>query len=550
MLTKFEGPSEEQIKSTLSDIKEELKEDFKKKRKEILKPLIEAAETLKAEATKNAKNAQTLSAANIPNLQKVSDDFIDALNKLNLKAVKSTQVGVIKDVKIHAAESLTVKAEDEFPDLNIATLKKEADQKYTYYKVGDNVKLRYAPTPNRVLTASGPIRSMDTQRVKIGFSTISINDIVDRIERLAMSKTETLKQRATFVEEKVLERKVKRQQYYNDNIQSEVDKLVTANEAKGYVLNLGTWKPHVEVVSQEIQVKVASLKKTVLEDFEKVSLDYSRKSESLSQAKKDFTADFLDLRGEIEKELTSDSLIAITEAKQAAFELSEAKQEQILKDQIAAKEKEKAEKQARILKEKAEAAAAIKAKRDAINNQSEIAEESDSSTLIIALAIAAICLLGFVSFNKKVHDKILGNKKQSMADIVIQNAIDAHQSMPKPESQQIPVGPKGNMAPQLITRPPIDRTKVDVDISVETTDAEKNKLAGRKKIALNLKGSTTSLDKDLLAPSTPPIGGLTPPGGGMTPPKVSTPPEESADKSNLILNPNLQADGQKLQLKK
>ena len=153
----------------------------------------------------------------------------------------------------------------------------------------------------------------------------------------------------------------------------------------------------------------------------------------------------------------------------------------------------------------------------------------------------------------------------------------------------------------------------DVSI-VRRDDAEQApQAAPRKKISLNLGSSTTSLSNDTPAPAageasttqnsidpgsiggltppgggltppgggltppgggltppggglTPPGGGLTPPGGGLTPPGGGlTPPggnlqapgsDDSGDdagtedKSNLILNPNLDGSGSKLRLKK
>ena len=559
-VAQLEKGSETEILAILLRLKDQIKVDFKEKRTELLKPLLEAVESLQKESRLNASAAKKMSAASIKDVKQYSKDLVKNIEKSGISVVSVIQDGVVEEIKKKAIELATQKAASEFPDLNMTTLKSEAEAKFKYFKVGDNIKVRYAPTPNRVLTASGPIRTLDSQRVKIGFNTLSIKDIIDPRQRMAMSKSETFKSREAYIKERVSAQKSARLKYLNNNVQGEVDVLVSENEKKGYILNLGTWKTVEQVIATSLQSKVTELKKDGLEEFETAALAHSQTISSMSQSKRDFSEVLTKLRDKIMQELESDSVIAKAQAEQSALEISEKQVEEALAKELADKEEARKALEAQKLQEKQEREAAILAKKQAINNQTVKAEESDSSILIIALAVAAICLFGLVAFNKKVHDKILGNKKQSMMDIVNQDAIAVQQQnqASKPEIQV--GGPRGNMAPKPIPVPSKQPAQVDVDISVESKGADQEKVVDRKKISLNLKGSTTSLEKDLIAPSistppggglTPPKAGLTPPGGGLTPPKAGlTPPGQNVDKSNLILNPNLQADGEKLQLKK
>ena len=237
--------------------------------------------------------------------------------------------------------------------------------------------------------------------------------------------------------------------------------------------------------------------------------------------------------------------------------------------------------------------------------------------IMIGVALTVVGLVAFVAFNGTVRNKIFGKKKKSMHEVVSNLQGNNQEGL----APSLPVsgagGPSGSMAPTPVAtqnQAPenIEKTKIELDdgLSIERGGDEPDPAPAatpRKKISLNLGGSTTSLEIESidesegkvpgsakLAPPaaggltppgggltppggglTPPGGGLTPPGGGLTPPGGGlktpgglTPPggglkppgdsesnddsssSENSDKSNLIMNPNLNGSGDKLRLKK
>ena len=541
---------EAKIDQAKKDTEDFLSKEYLQRRSKAFTPISEAKKSLEAENSRNIKAARSVADATYKSDSKFYDELSKKIKSSVTDFVASSNGQPIENIKQKAAEQLTQKSIKEFPDLDLKALAKTAEEKFKYYKVGDSVKVQYAPTPSRVLSLSGPIKALDAQRVKINFTTISIKDIIDPLQRICMSKTETLKKRKVFQDEKVAELKESREKYFNENIQVEVDSLVKQNEANGFVLNIGKWKPASEVFEAALQAHVNKLKLSAAKEFDSAFTASNKRIKDLSDELKGF----IDVLNAEKKEISEGLGFAVTKKKQdtklAAQEMSDeelAKQEALEKKRL--KELQEAEDQK--LREEQERLQAIKDKQNAIAAQNQQSSDDNTVYYIIGLVVVLIIIFALVAFNKKVHDKILGNKKQSMMDIVNQPVAQQNTPQQASNNSEIEIGPRGSMAPKLKTTPPVGNSEqVDAEIHIDRDQEPKIIARQRKKISLNLKESTTSLDKDLIPPGS---GGLTPPGsGGLTPPGSGElkPPGEKIDKSNLILNPNLQADGEKLQLKK
>ncbi|NQZ58240.1 MAG: hypothetical protein HRT88_12345, partial [Lentisphaeraceae bacterium] len=184
-------------------------------------------------------------------------------------------------------------------------------------------------------------------------------------------------------------------------------------------------------------------------------------------------------------------------------------------------------------------------------------EKEEQDTLVSAIIVAVVlAILVFIAMSKNMRKKIFGGKKKKMMDVM--SDLEKAKADTKKTVRALPPMKNDGQVPISLTP--------ELSIEREAPD-DTAQAAPRKKISLAPGNATESLNLDkgqTAGGLTPPGGGLPPPGGGLTPPGGGlTPPgglkevgEEKSnqtskeDKSNLILNPNLNGSGDKIRLKK
>ena len=582
-----------------------------------LAPLNEAIKKLNAENAKNEEYEKSLSEAEAKDIDKVVDAILNDLKEVNEDAVIKSKGEPVVEIKKTAEEMTNKQAEEKFPFPNRKEKELEAVKKFPKFKVGDKVSVTFYPTPARPQKASGSIRSMSNEKVKINFSTVNIDDIEDPIMRDGMRPAVTDKNRQDYVDDIFADIRKERARYYNDNLQLNADSIIAQNEKNGFILTGGKWQPASEYSTSLLENKLSDWKKEKLNLLEKAKLQDGKLILEVESQRNGYNTppeEALELfkkKIEIEAEQISVKMLVIDPGGEEFSDDDLKKFEEKQKDDAAQKK----------LEDEAAAAAARKKKAD-INKKKELAAQvnetpedaGSSSTIMIGVVLLIVGAIAFAFFNPKIRAKIIpgGAKKKSMEDVLSNLA-------PPPGNGPLPM-PGGPNAPGGAAAPPgvpagmggasatgsADKTKIDLDgdVSIVKRDQaeEAPQAAPRKKISLNLgssaapltetgpsDASTTqnSIDPGSIGGLTPPGGGLKPPGGGLTPPGGGltppggglkppggglTPPggglkppggnlqapgsddsggnSGNEDKSNLILNPNLDGSGSKLRLKK
>ena len=599
-----------------------------------LAPLNEAIKKLNAENKINTERFNALKAAEPEDVDKVIADILKSLKENIEEAVIKSSGDPTTEIKKMAEEMTNKQSEEKFPFPDKKKTEAEAVKKYPKFKVGDKVQLTYFPTPNRPQKASGAIRSMNQEKITVGFAKVNIDDIADPIIRDGMRSDVTDKNRKDYVDNIFQDIRKARTKFYNENLQVNVDKIIAGNEKNGYILAAGKWQTAAAYTSTILSKKIEDWKKDRMDVIEKAVLEDGKLLNSVEGSREGYN-------GPTEKALEKFKTDIVDEVKQViqlmaadstTGEFTDEDYEKLLKEQEAKKAAEAEAKKIQAAEDN-KRKLAIKEKERLVKEQNEKPADSGSGSMImIGLVLLVIGGAAFVFFNPKLRNKLLpGGKKKSMQDVLSNlNAPGAPQptdgNLPMPGGPMPPPGggvapppgvPAGMSAPAGGEN---EKTKIDLDgdVSIVKRDSpeEAPQAAPRKKISLNLGSSTTSLSQETAAPAaseagttqesidsgsigglkppggggltppggrlTPPggglkppgAGGLTPPGGGLKPPGAGgltppgggglTPPgggqapesddsggdPENQDKSNLILNPNLDGSGTKLRLKK
>lgn len=615
-----------QIPTLKAELEQALITALNKLEQSSLKPIFDSTAELEKEKNQNQSLFDALNTAEIESTESIVTKTLKSWKKNNNSAVLETQGEFIADIKAEALVKAEKNAEETFPFPNTKDLEQEALKKYRLFKVGDKVSIKYSPRPSQVLTASGQIRAMDAQKVKIGFNSVNIKDIVDPVIQDGMSKKKTLANRKKFIDDKILAIKKQRLKHFDDNLQIVADSLIKSNEAKGYVLYIGTWTPVAKVATAYVNTKAKAWKQQNADILEKAALADAKLIDEINSN----TSNYRDF---FSKSVKLGQTKLAEDAKQLLSEAELADDVGFTEEDLKKLEEEEAAKKKQAQEEAAKAAAAKrKAQQDAAKKKLELEKQrqdqeaaSQNNMIMIGVALVLVGAVAFVAFNGKVRNKIFGKKKKSMHEVVSNLQGGAQDGSTPPLTVPGAGGPSGSMAPKPVatnenTLDNIEKTKINLDdgLSIERGGDEPAPVpaaaaAPRKKISLNLGGSTTSLSNESIDESegkvsggdkptplasggltppggglTPPGGVLTPPGGGLTSPGGLTPPggglkapggltppgggltppggglkppgdsesnddsssSENSDKSNLIMNPNLNGSGDKLRLKK
>ena len=612
-LKKAKALEREEVKAQVpiltADAIKALTEGLAKLKSTGLAPLNDALKRLNAENSQNEEVKKKLTDSEPLGNDKIIEDILKALKEINEEAVIKSKGEAILEIKKAAEEMTQKQAEENFPFPNRKDKELEAIKKYPKFKVGDKVTVLFAPNPSRPpQKASGSIRSMTKDKIKVNFSSINIDDIKDPIMRDGMRPAVTDANRKKHVDDIFKAIRKARTKYYNTNLQPNADSTISENEKKGFIMAGGKWQPVAEYSNTLLDKKLKDWKtdklsllgEAILSDGKLIKAVESERSgynEPPEQALKEFEEK---IKGEAEQVL---GLLIINDG-------AEAFDDEALKEYNEKQAKEAEQKKQETAAAKAAAAKKkkdIQRKKDLAAKANDVPEESGSSQLVlIVVVLLVVGGIAFVFFNPKLRDKLIpsGKKKKSMEDVLSNLA-------PPPGNAPLPM-PGGPAAPTQATAPPgvpagmaapaggeTEKTKIDLDgdVSIVKRDDAENapQAAPRKKISLNLGSSATALSEEsapqaattqnsidpgsiggLTPPGgglkppggglTPPGGGLTPPGGGLKPPGGGlTPPggvsqapgsddsggeSGTEDKSNLILNPNLDGSGSKLRLKK
>ena len=609
-----------------------IKETLDKLKAGGLAPLKEAIQKLNAELAKNEESFNKLNAAEIADLNAMIADILKELKELNEEAVTKSKGEPVTDIKKAAEEMTNKEAEEKYPFPNKKEKEAEAVKKFPKFKVGDKVKFVYYPTPTRPRNASGSIRSMTKDKIKVNFDTINIDDIKDPIIRDGMRSDVTDKNRKKYVDDIFTDIRKARSKYYNTNLQPNADKIIEENFQKGFILASGKWQPAADYVSTLLSSKLKDWKEAKLKVLEDAKLADGQLINNVEMEIAGYNKPSELALNVFNQKIDKDADQAI-KMKSVVVEGDEFTDDDLKKFEEQQKKEAEAKAAAAAeaaAKKKADAKAA-KAKADLAAKLEEEPESAGSGSMVmIGIVLLVIGAVAFAFFNPKIRSKLIPGsaKKKSMEDVVANLAPPPGTELPMPGGPTPPGAPGGSVAPPpgvpAGMAPPaaaetgsIEKTKIDLDGDVSIVrgeDAnEAPQAAPRKKISLNLGSSTPSLAESAPADGgaastqnsidpasiggltppggglkppgsgglTPPGGGLTPPGGGLKPPGSGgltppggglTPPggglkppggdsqasgsddsgddSGTEDKSNLILNPNLDGSGSKLRLKK
>ena len=576
-----------------------------------LDPLNEAIKKLNAESKINNERFKALKAAEPADEDKVIAGILKALKDNNEEAVIKSNGEATTEIKKMAEEMTNKQAEEKYPFPDKKKTEAEAVKKYPKFKVGDKVQITYFPTPNRPQKASGAIRSITQDKITVGFAKVNIDDIADPIMRDGMRSDVTDKNRKDYVDNIFQDIRKARTKYYNENLQVNVDKIIAGNEKNGFILTAGKWQTAANYTSSLLSKKISDWKNEKLDVIEKAILEDGKLLNSVEGSRDGYNAPPKAALELFTKKIDQDSEQVILQMTSVNNNVDFTEEDiKKFEEQEAARKAAEAEAAKKKAEEDKKRKQAIKEKERLVKEQNEKpAETGSGSMILIGVVLLLIGGAAFVFFNPKLRNKLLpGGKKKSMQDVLSNlNAPGAPQpegGLPMPGGPVPPQGggvapppgvPAGMSAPAGGEN---EKTKIDLDgdVSIVKRDSpeEAPQAAPRKKISLNLGSSTTSLSQDSAAPAasdagttqesidsgsigglkppgggglTPPGGGLKPPGaggltppggGGLTPPGGGQAPEsddsggdpENQDKSNLILNPNLDGSGTKLRLKK
>jgi len=624
-----------------SSIKE-LEEALSKLKADGLKPLNEAVQRLTAELEDNESKFKKLTESEVKDLGKIVSTLLKAFKEADEEAVITSSGKAETEIK-KVAEDITHKqAEEKFPFPNKAEVELAAAKKFPIYKVGDNVTVIFYPTPNRPQTKKGPIKLISKDRIQISFTKILINDIKDPIMRDGMRKAIQEKNRQKYVDDIFTSIRKKRNEYFNDNVQLNADKIIAENLKNGFILAKGKWQTASAFTTTILSKRLSDWKKTNLSQLSEAILADKATKDAVEVNRKSYNAPAVAVLTKFTKEVgdSAKQIIAEMEANKDNSTVTDEDIEKFEQQRLEEEKRKKAEADAAAAKKKKEQQAINKKKRLLEESKTAPEDEGSGQMVMIGAVLLIVGAIAFVFFNPKIRAKLIpgSGKKKSMQDVVSNLAppgtpgADAPLPMPGGPTPPgapagggiapppgIPVGMGAGPADEAIAA---EKTKIDLDddVSIVRRDDAEEQATPRKKISLNLGSSTTSLNNDATPASaaepataqnsvdpgsiggltppgggltppgggltppgggltppgggltppggglTPPGGGLTPPGGGLTPPGGGlTPPggdsqasgsddsggdSGTEDKSNLILNPNLDGSGSKLRLKK
>ncbi|MCM8528762.1 MAG: hypothetical protein NE327_19715 [Lentisphaeraceae bacterium] len=628
-LTKAEALEKKDVKIQVPILKTDaidaLTKELDKLKDSGLAPLNDAIKRLNAENAKNEEYEKSLTEAEAKDLDKIIDSVLKELKENYEEAVIKSNGEPEVEIKKAAIAMTEKQAEEKFPFPNRKEKELEAIKKFPKFKVGDKVTVTFYPTPTRPQKASGAIRSMTKDKVKINFSTVNIDDIKDPIMRDGMRPDVTDKNREKYVDDIFADVRKERAKYFNENLQPNAEAIIAQNEKSGFILASGKWQTPADYSTTLLTSKLGEWKKTKLDLFEKAKLADGKLILEIEDQRDGYnepSSQALELfkkKIEIEAEQVIVKMTVIDPGGEEFSDEDLKKFEEKQKEEADLKKKEAEEAAAALKKKNAD----IKKKKELAAKANEVPEDSGSgSTVMIGVVLLIVGAIAFAFFNPKIRAKLIpgGGKKKSMEDVISNLA-------PPPGNAPLPMPGAPNAQGNAAAAPPgipagmgaaggattsTEKTKIDLDgdVSIVKRDEaeEAPQAAPRKKISLNLGSSATpssegasdagttqnSIDPGSIGGLTPPGGGLKPPGGGLTPPGGGltppggglkppgggltppggglTPPggglkppggdlkapgsDDSGgdsgndDKSNLILNPNLDGSGSKLRLKK
>ena len=617
----------ELVKSKITELKEKLDAMAAK----AMEPIDQAVGELKGEVNKNNSVYKTLLNTEPQGVDSLASSILRKWAKENDNAVTKTNGKAKTEIKTDAEAITEAQAEEKFPMPAKAKMEAIAEEKFPLIKVGTKIKITYFPRPNTPVTINDKIKAINATHVFFPFNKkVLINDIKDPIIRDGLNETKTKKNREEDVKSQIAKVNKERSKFFLANLQANADKIIAENEKNGFILAEGKWQPVATYVATHLTKKLTDWKNEKVGMLDKAILADNKLIGDFNDARPAFT--------QIMTEVHKLATLQYQEAQKTIIEsinlntedttTSDAELEAELKRQEEEAKKREADK---LAAQKAANQQKIKDQKLADQKEQERLEReaaaSQSKWIMIAVVLLVIGGAAFVFLNPKLRGKILGGgKKKSMTDVVSTLQApggpqpDGPLPMPGAPTGTSPIAPPPGV-PQGMAPPPgapaplPEKTQIDLDSGINIVrgeDADAPAAAPRKKISLNLGGSSTPLADPNSSESadtnqqnagggltppgggltppgggltppgggltppgggltppggglTPPGGGLTPPGGGLTPPGGGlTPPggglkppgsdssdeePENEDKSNLILNPNLDG-GSKLRLKK
>lgn len=491
------------------------------------------------------------------------------------KEIVLTIVGTpVTKIKEFSERDTLADAEKAFPFTDPAILNATAEKNWPRYQVGDKISLTHGHRKTRV---TGKIKFINASTIKIDFGSIKIADITDiRIrEGLFADKTAANRQAVIDKANKIVKRD--RHVYYTKNLQLTADKYIALNEANGYILTEGKWQTVNTYCTSLIKRQVSAWRKEKEAALESAIVNTQKVSTKLKT--------FIPLFNEPIVESKTAFAKAVTEAADK-FKLDIPEEEDNTVAQLEEFEKNRKAQEAAAAQKLIDDNAKKKKRKKALKDKqkdNETPVEDDSGMTSIIVVVVILGLVAVIALNSKIRTQVMGaigigKKKKSMQDMMshLQNpgapAGGGNGGAPGAPPMAPPGVPPAVPGANAADTPAKTKIELSPDISIER-GPDAPQAAPRKKISLSLGSSSQSNNEEQTSPSqgitppgggltppggglTPPGGGLTPPGGGLTPPGGlkpvgnATPDGTSDDKSNLILNPNLNGSGDKIRLKK